>query len=99
MSTFTPPRTSQAPNVLPGTKGLARRLFRFAPTIPQAVNVYILTDGTVSEYFPPATYTSDGTLALRGDERVARAFVGGGGPVAVTAAEAAILTGAGYTVT
>lgn len=62
------------------------------------MNVYILTDGTVTEDFPPSTYDTDGTLLLRGDERVAHAFVGGGGPVTVTAAEATLLTNAGYTV-
>jgi hypothetical protein len=70
-------------------------LFARYASYDQAINVYILTDGSVTEDFPAATYTADGAVVLRGDERVAHGFVGGGSQV-VTDAEAAILTAAGY---
>jgi hypothetical protein len=86
------------PEGTPGQDPLARRLFAHYETTEQAKNIYILTDGTVTEFTPPATYDANGDLLLLPHERVAHAFVGGGGPVAVTDAEATILTDAGYTV-
>lgn len=97
--TFTQPRAATTPPVQVRGEDdpITNRLFRHYPPSLQAVNVYILTDGTVTEEFPASTYNADGSLALKGEERIARAFTGTG-PHTITDAEAAILTGAGYEV-
>lgn len=78
---------------------LANRLWRhYAPLVAQR-NVLILTDGTVTEDLPPATYNDDGSLNETPEERIAAIFWGGCGPWTVTDAQATLLTAAGYTVT
>lgn len=68
---------------------------------PAGVNVYILSDGTVTEDDPDGTrvvWNADGY----GDDAatakyVVRVFYGGHDDYEVNATEAALLTGAGYT--
>lgn len=59
--------------------------------------MYILIDGTVVEHMPAPSYAADGSLLKVAQELVARGFIGGG-TYTVSAAEATILTNAGYTV-
>lgn len=90
MATFTPPADDTVPPVL------ARRhpgnvLMRYYAPRPEGRNVYMLTDGTITEADP------DGTTVTWDD--VATVWWGGHEAVEVTAAQAAALTAAGYTVT
>ena len=70
-----------------------RRLFR--GSFPRGRNVWLWTDGSATEYMPPAAYNSNGSLATLPEDRIARFFQGGVSHD-VTSAEAALLTTAGY---
>lgn len=98
MATFTPPVDQANDTTSLEADPLANRLFRHYEPIYAGRNVFILTDGTTTEEWPPATYNSDGSLALMPEERVSAAFYGGHGAYTVTSAQATILTNAGYAV-
>jgi len=46
MPTFTPPKVKDNPPILPDSKGLERRLWRYFPNRPRYVLVFKLSDGT-----------------------------------------------------
>lgn len=56
--TFTPPTVQVVPPFLPSTKGQAFRLFRHYAVQYRGVNVYVLSDGTVTTDYP-VTLTGD----------------------------------------
>jgi len=64
MPTFTPPGDIARRTEQPDADPLANRLWAHYAPIYAGRNVYILTDGTTTEDTPPATYNSDGTIAL-----------------------------------
>lgn len=96
MSTFTPPANAQeVPGFDASATGMQKRLMRHTRGNPRARNFYIV-DGVLTETDPVATYNADGSLALTGTERITRWFQSGTGPFTVTAAEATIITTAGF---
>lgn len=101
MPTFTPPADNiVGPTAVDDSEcdPLANRLMRFYRARPRGRNVFILTDNTVTENLPAATYASNGELIASAWDQVAATFWGGHAPYTVTAAQAALLTGAGYVV-
>lgn len=86
-STWNGPTRSYAQYVGSNATRAANSLFRHYPAVTQGVNVFIYSDGTVSESAP------DGTVRTWDD--VAHALWGGH-EEPVTAAEATLLTAAGY---
>ena len=46
MPTFTPPKVKDNPPILPDSRGLERRLWRYFPNRPRYVLVFKLSDGT-----------------------------------------------------
>lgn len=88
MASFTPP-TIPGPLLNRGEPAARRRrLWEFYSQPPIGVNVYLYSDGTVTNTDPVT------------EEQWAdvRAFYGGHGPYSISTAEAAALVGAGYTV-
>jgi hypothetical protein len=81
--TFTAPVSDLVPPILPDTRGPALGLFRHYKSRAQGRNVYIV-NGVASENSPT------------GSDVVTRVFYGGHDPESITAAEAVILTAAGY---
>ena len=74
-------------------------LFRHYRSRPEGRNVFIYSDGTVSEVDPNGVTTQ--WNQTDGDQLgvyVTACFYGGAGPYAVTAAQATLLTNAGYSV-
>jgi hypothetical protein len=88
MATFTPPTVDDVPAVL-DRKDPAYNLFRHYAPRARGINVYICTDGTVTE---------DDSIVTDTTKTVAKTFHGGHTHTNVSAAHAALLTGAGYTV-
>ena len=98
MATFTPPVVRRTPPTEITTRsGPAKNLFRHFRGDDQADTVWIYTDGTVSTENPQTTYDTDGAVDEEALSRVSRMFLGGA-TYTVTAAEQALLEGAGYTV-
>ena len=104
MSTFTPPAQSTVPPVLlPGDpaqtpQGFA--LFRYFRSRPEGINVYYLSDGTVTENDPDGTtvFWAASDVGRTTQPYVAQAWYGGHDAYALTSAQATALTAAGYTV-
>lgn len=102
MSTFTPPSRNAVPPVLPTISAdqsrLARRLFRHYRSRPEGINVYYLSDGTITEDDPDG----ENVVWAQGDKvgatYVVTAWYGGHDDYQLTTAEATALTLAGYTV-
>lgn len=97
MATFTPPVIAEVPALAHDTRGSALRLMRNFDATNRGLNVYLLSDGTVTETDPDSETVfwnpQDGT------PYVARAFWGApAGPYDLSAAEEAALTNAGYEV-
>lgn len=85
MATFTTPSSPLVPPLLPETRGLQRMLWRHYGSRMQGRNVYII-NGVVTENDPV------------GGEASVITFYGGHDPYEVTAAQAALLIAAGYTI-
>ena len=49
MATFTPPQVFDNPPILPDSRGLANRLFRYFPNRARYVAVFALSDGTFAQ--------------------------------------------------
>ena len=49
MATFTPPTVYDNPPILPDSRGLANRLFRYFPNRARYVAVFALSDGTFAQ--------------------------------------------------
>lgn len=104
MPTFTPPNQDAVPPVLPpGTPGqtsLSYKLFSHYRMRPEGRNVYIYSDGSVSENDPDGNSTlwrdSDRTPDSLGAPTVTFVAYGGHDGVTVTQAQADLLTAAGY---
>ena len=96
MATFTPPIDAKmVPPLLPESKGLQRRLFRYYAATARGRNVFIIngTPGTGAG----GKVTENDPI---GDDYINRVFYGGHGAYTdVTAIEAALLVAAGYVVT
>ena len=101
MSTFTPPAQSTVPPILPSNdpdqtpEGF--RLFRHYRSRPEGINVYLLSDDTITEDDPDQERVF--WAEAEGTPYVKRAFYGGHDDYDLTDAEATLLTDAGYTVT
>lgn len=99
MATFVPPiTTGEVPPVAPGADRLMNRLcalYQFSGD--RGRNVYLLSDGTVTETDPDGV-TVRWDNDTPGVVYVAKAWWGGHLEEDVTAAEAAALVAAGYTV-
>lgn len=81
----------------PTWSALGNRLFRHYRARPEGRNVYILSDGTVTELDPDQeTMFWD---RADGSPYVVVALYGGHDSYEVTSAQATLLTNAGYTVT
>ena len=52
MATFTPPKVYDNPPILPDSRSLANRLFRYYPNRPRYVAVFALSDGTFVQDTP-----------------------------------------------
>jgi hypothetical protein len=100
VNTFTPPATSTVPSVLPpGAEGqtpLQYRLWRHYRSRPEGVNVYVLSDGTVTEDDPDQETSF--WYAPDGNPYVKVAFYGGHDAYEITDEIAALLVSQGYTV-
>lgn len=105
MPTFQAPYTEGGvPSILPSSKGLQRRLFRFYRARPEGINVFIYSNDTVSESEPDGSTTlwreadrtpdTDPTAPY-----VTHVFWGGHEAEEITEAEQALLEDAGYEVT
>ena len=97
MATFTPPATSTVPPVLPTSSGVSYLLFRHYRTRPEGINVYVLSDGTVTETDPDGTNVY--WQAAEGSPYVTECFYGGHDAYNISDATAALLISEGYTVT
>lgn len=90
MASFTPPADIVVPAYTEDSTPLQKRLMRHSNGGVRGRNVWIMTDGTVTETAPDGyTYT---------DADVAHVFLGGHVAETVTAAERTLLEAAGYTV-
>lgn len=97
MSTFTPPGVADVPAYTPSTRGRVLRLARYFAPATRGVNVYYLSDGTVTETDPDSMAVF--WTASEGSPYVVQAWWGSAAtPYTVTAAQASALTNAGYTV-
>lgn len=106
MATFAAPAnaTEGSPTLPDDMRSLSYRLFRHYRPRPVGINVYILSNNTVTEVDPDgmsiiwreSDRTSD---TIIGCPTVSHVFWGGHVAETVTSAEAALLTAAGYTVT
>lgn len=106
MSTFTPPARSGVPPVLPPWSGreaqtiTSYKLFRHYRSRPEGINVFELSDGTITEDDPdgtavvwsPGDRTGDSIDALY----VVTAWYGGHDDYVLTDAQETALTDAGY---
>lgn len=105
MATFAAPANpTEGSPTLDNDGSLSYRLFRHYSPRPVGINVYILSDGTVTEHDPDGMSIlwreSDRTAdTIVGCPHVTHVFWGGHAAEAVTVTEAAQLTEAGYTVT
>lgn len=104
MASFTPPaNATENPPILPESRGPAAALFRHYRGRPVGRNVFIYSDSTVSEVDPDGVSTFwqevEGTPFITGHSAVSGVFYGGHDNQYVTAAQATLLTNAGYTVT
>ena len=88
MTTFTPPNTNSYSLCPPDGDPLARRLMRFHGSEPRGENVYIINGTTVTTNDP------DGVTVTW--DMVTHVFWGGHVGETVTAAEATLLTDAGF---
>lgn len=103
MSTFTPPGRTAVPPTLPydgaDQTPLGRRLFRHYRSRPEGINVYMLSDGSITEEDPDG----EAVVWSRGDKAgavyVTQAWYGGHDDYNLTDAQATALTDAGYTIT
>lgn len=92
------------PPTLPDdTTSLAYRLFRHYKSRPEGINVYIMSDGSVTQSDPDGSSSLWRESDRMGDTipgapHVTHVFWGGHDMDAVTPAEAIILANAGYTV-
>lgn len=99
MPSFTPPvEPNEVPNFGPGDPAWAVNCLQHFSTGDRYRNVYILDGTIVTEDDPVAVYAQDGTLLRDSLQRTTR-FFRGGSTYQVNAAEAALLTAAGYEVT
>jgi hypothetical protein len=58
--TFTPPKVKDNPPILPDSKGLERRLWRYFPNRPRYVLVFLLSNGTfVQDTATPENYNTN----------------------------------------
>lgn len=89
---------SAVPNSGPTDPPMVQRAMAHFSRGDRAFNVWIVDNATAQDYQPTTTYNSDGTVNQTGSERT-NAFFQGGITYTVTAAQAAILTGSGFTVT
>lgn len=100
MPTFTPPAQSTVPPILPPGNpemtGPGFYLFRHFRARPEGINVYILSDNTVTEVDPDGTTVF--WAASEGSPYVVQAFYGGHDNYNINQATADLLTGEGYTV-
>jgi hypothetical protein len=101
VATFTPPaRSTAVPPILPydgpDQSPAGRLLFRHYRGRPEGINVFLLSNGTITEEDPD----SENTFWERGDGQpyVMTAWYGGHDDYNVTDYEAALLQAAGYTV-
>lgn len=106
MATFTPPSENSVPPTLPegspGQTDLQYRLFRHFRRRPAGIDVFIYSNGTVSEIEPDSQTTFWSTQDAgytAGLPYVTAAFYGGHDSYNITAAQSTLLTNAGYTVT
>lgn len=90
MPTFTPPIVYDVPTTLPDDRGVAWRHRRYYGPNARGVNVYVYADGTVSQD-NPAHLTSE----LASDVSPTTTYYGGH-VYLISAAQAAVLTTAGY---
>lgn len=79
---FIPPLRYRNPPILPDTRGAARRLFRYYDGVPIGANVYVMSDGSVTEN--PADLNAIVTTYHGGHE------------IPITDAEELVLAAAGY---
>jgi hypothetical protein len=105
-TTFTPPGVSGVPPVLPyghaEQSALGFRLFRHYRARPEGVNVYLLSDDTITEEDPDGSQVVWSRNDRTGDsinaKWVVTAWFGGHDNYELTDHEAALLAAAGYTV-
>ena len=96
MSTFTPPSDEYGQTV--SGKHPLNRLMSYYGTMPRGRNVYYWSDGSVSESDPDSISTF--WTAAQGSPYVVQVWWGStDAPYEVTAAQAAALVSAGYSVT
>lgn len=104
MSTFTPSAQSIVPAVLvpgdPEQTPTGYNLFRHFRSRPEGVNVYYLSDGTVTENDPDgiAVFWTAADVGRTTQPYVKTAWYGGHDSYDLTSAESTALTAAGYTV-
>jgi hypothetical protein len=105
VNTFTPPATSTVPPVLPpGTGGqtpLQYRLWRHYRSRPEGRNVYVLSDGTVTEDDPDSEtvhWFGGHDSPADGTPYVVHVFYGGHDDYIIDDATATLLAAEGYTV-
>ena len=90
MPTFTPPSRTFVPVISPATPKHQQRPFAyFKASIPRGANVWIYTNGVISEQQPPVW---DATATMPGVKKVYY----GGHSYTITSDEAVTLTAAGY---
>lgn len=98
MSTFTPPSANEVPPVLPDRdptqSPLGRALFRHYRARPAGRNIYMLSDGTITETDPDMQTVF--WRAEQGSPYVSKLWFGGHAGEEVTAAQEAALTSAGF---
>lgn len=95
---FTPPNTTPLSTWSAEASPLANRLMAHFEANVQVNNVWIWSDGTVSESQPPFLNNADGDIGTS-VPYAARVFYGSHTYSDVTDAEKALLQGAGYVVT
>lgn len=98
-----PSNPNGVPSILPDTRGAQRKLFRHYRPRPEGINVYVLSDGSVTESDPNGSSIlwreADRSPETEEDAvTVVHVFWGGHEAETITDAMAAILIGAGYTV-
>jgi hypothetical protein len=101
MGTFTPPaQAGGVPPTLPRHPG--NKLFQHYRARPEGINVFLYSDGTVSEDEPDGTDRVWSIRDRNGDAinatYITRCFYGGHDAYEISQAEADLLTNAGYTV-
>ena len=103
MASFQAPTNEDGlPPILPSTRGIQRRLFRFYRPRPEGINVYIYSDDTVSEDDPNGSERvwtiHDINVDNPNAAYVTHVFWGGHEADPITDEEATLLTAAGYEV-